>query len=116
MQRQIQRKQSKKVKTYPHTSKVQSYNTALGSIQSKATSLKTTSGKISKVITALKKVSELFFTTKSNGTGLGLAYSKEVIELHNGIFKIESVENEGTTITITIPKEKKSEDFNNKNY
>jgi len=64
----------------------------------------------------LKKVSELFFTTKSNGTGLGLAYSKEVIELHNGIFKIESVENEGTTITITIPKEKKSEDFNNKNY
>lgn len=55
----VSEQKSKKVKTYPHTSKVQSYNTALGSIQSKATSLKTTSGKISKVITALKKVSEL---------------------------------------------------------
>lgn len=50
---------SKQVKTYPHTSKVQNYNDALESIQSKATSLKTTSGKISKVITALKTVSEL---------------------------------------------------------
>ena len=50
---------SKQVRTYPHTSKVQNYNGALESIQSKATSLKTTSGKISKVITALKKVSEL---------------------------------------------------------
>ena len=50
---------SKQVRTYPYTSKVQNYNGALESIQSKATSLKTTSGKISKVITALKKVSEL---------------------------------------------------------
>lgn len=64
----------------------------------------------------LHHVSELFFTTKPNGTGLGLAFSKEVIELHGGIFKITSLEKIGTTITITLPKEKKSEDFNNKNY
>lgn len=64
----------------------------------------------------LKRVSEPFFTTKENGTGLGLAFSKEVIELHKGKFKISSIENEGTTITITLPKEKKSEDFNNRNY
>lgn len=63
----------------------------------------------------LNHVSELFFTTKTNGTGLGLAYSKEVIELHRGTFNITSLENIGTTITITLPKEKKSEDFNNKN-
>lgn len=55
----VSEQKSKKVKTYPHTSKVQSYNTALGSIQSKAASLKTISGRISKVITALSKVSEL---------------------------------------------------------
>ena len=64
----------------------------------------------------LRHVSELFFTTKENGTGLGLAFSKEVIELHGGTFKISSLENIGTTITIVLPKEKKSEDFNNKNY
>ena len=64
----------------------------------------------------LSKVSEVFFTTKSNGTGLGLAYSKEVIELHNGSLKIKSKENEGTEITVTLPKRKKSEDFNKRNY
>ena len=64
----------------------------------------------------LSRVSEVFFTTKSNGTGLGIAYSKEVIELHKGSLKIKSEINKGTEITITLPKEKKSEDFNNKNY
>lgn len=64
----------------------------------------------------LNRVSEIFYTTKSNGTGLGLAYSKEVIELHKGSLVIDSALNIGTTITITLPKEKKSEDFNNKNY
>ena len=64
----------------------------------------------------LSKVSEVFFTTKQNGTGLGLAYSKEVIELHKGILKIKSKENEGTEIEIILPKRKKSEDFNKRNY
>ena len=64
----------------------------------------------------LAKVSEVFFTTKSNGTGLGLAYSKEVIELHKGTLKIKSKENQGTEITVSLPKRKKSEDFNKRNY
>ena len=64
----------------------------------------------------LSKASEVFFTTKRQGTGLGLAFSKEVIELHKGTMKIKSKENNGTEICIRLPKEKKSEDFNNKNY
>lgn len=64
----------------------------------------------------LAKVSEVFFTTKSNGTGLGLAYSKEVIELHQGTLKIQSKENQGTEISVLLPKRKKSEDFNKRNY
>lgn len=64
----------------------------------------------------LSKVSEVFFTTKQNGTGIGLAFSKEVIELHKGNLQITSKKDYGTQITITLPKEKKSEDFNNKNY
>lgn len=64
----------------------------------------------------LSRVSELFFTTKQNGTGIGLAFSKEVIELHKGSLQITSKKDHGTQITISLPKEKKSEDFNNKNY
>lgn len=64
----------------------------------------------------LNKVLDVFFTTKPNGTGIGLAFSKEVIELHKGTINIKSKLNEGTEIKIVLPKEKKSEDFNNKNY
>ena len=64
----------------------------------------------------LNKVLDVFFTTKQNGTGIGLAFSKEVIELHKGTLNIKSKINEGTEIKIVLPKEKKSEDFNNKNY
>lgn len=56
----------------------------------------------------LSKVTEVFFTTKPNGTGIGLAFSKEVIELHKGRILIESKQNIGTKITIFFPKEKKS--------
>ena len=54
----------------------------------------------------LKRVSEVFFTTKQNGTGIGLAFSKEVIELHKGKLLISSKLNEGTEIKIILPKEK----------
>ncbi len=39
------------------------------------------------------------------GTGLGMSISKELIELMGGTIKIESVKNEGTTATFTIPFE-----------
>lgn len=52
----------------------------------------------------LSKVSNIFFTTKQNGTGLGLAFSKEVINLHQGTITIKSKLNIGTTISIILPK------------
>ncbi len=51
----------------------------------------------------LKKLSELFFTTKANGTGLGVALSKEIIQLHEGTLSYSSKEGEGTTVTIMLP-------------
>jgi signal transduction histidine kinase len=56
----------------------------------------------------LKKASEPFFTTKleSGGTGLGLTISRSIIKEHNAKIKIESVEDEGTTITVTLPTQK----------
>ena len=44
-----------------------------------------------------------FFTTKENGIGLGLLHSKNVVEAHKGELSLESQENEGTLIRITIP-------------
>lgn len=38
------------------------------------------------------------------GTGLGLSIVKHSIKLHNGEIKIHSIVDEGTTITITLPK------------
>jgi len=40
---------------------------------------------------------------KHEGTGLGLALSKSLVELHGGNFKISSVVGEGTTVTFTLP-------------
>ena len=44
-----------------------------------------------------------FFTTKHQGTGLGLTISRRIVEQHGGSFALESVENAGTTCTIGLP-------------
>lgn len=38
-----------------------------------------------------------------NGTGLGLALTRELVYLHNGMISCESKEGEGTTFTVTLP-------------
>ena len=40
---------------------------------------------------------------KHEGTGLGLALSKSLVELHGGNFSIASTLGEGTTVTFTLP-------------
>ena len=44
-----------------------------------------------------------YFTTKREGTGLGLAFAKKIIEDNNGKIKIESTNGKGTTVKIIIP-------------
>ena len=55
----------------------------------------------------LKKVDEMFYTTKKDGTGLGVSLSKEIIELHGGTLKYDSTLGKGTTATIVLPMEAK---------
>lgn len=44
-----------------------------------------------------------YFTTKSTGTGLGLAMVRQIIENHRGTIDFETVEGEGTTFIIQLP-------------
>jgi two-component system sensor histidine kinase HydH len=45
---------------------------------------------------------EGFFTTKSQGSGLGLAFVRRVVEAHRGKLLIESQEGQGTTVRIEL--------------
>lgn len=49
------------------------------------------------------KIFTPYFTTKSTGTGLGLAMVRQIVENHHGTIDFDSVENEGTTFTIMLP-------------
>lgn len=51
----------------------------------------------------LNNIKEMFYTTKRNGTGLGVALSNEIIEAHNGSLNYESIKGKGTRCTISIP-------------
>ncbi|MDL4840445.1 ATP-binding protein [Aquibacillus rhizosphaerae] len=51
----------------------------------------------------LKKIGEPFFTTKKEGTGLGLIISFNIIKSHGGKVQIDSDEGVGTTFTFTLP-------------
>ena len=51
----------------------------------------------------LKDMKTMFYTTKKNGTGLGIALSNEIILAHNGKMEYESIKNVGTKCIITLP-------------
>jgi len=48
-----------------------------------------------------------FFTTKRQGTGLGLSLSKKIIESHGGTIGIDNRIGEGATFIINLPRRQK---------
>ncbi len=54
-----------------------------------------------------EKIFKPFFTTKHGGMGLGLAICKKIVEDHNGLISLSSVEGKGTTFVVQLPVQAK---------
>ncbi|MDA8415301.1 MAG: ATP-binding protein, partial [Desulfobacteraceae bacterium] len=50
-----------------------------------------------------KKIFDPYFTTKTNGNGLGLATAYSIVNKHGGQISVHSVVGEGTTFEIVLP-------------
>jgi signal transduction histidine kinase len=49
------------------------------------------------------KIFKLYFTTKSNGTGIGLAQVFRAVQLHGGAIRLDSEPGQGAKFTIDLP-------------
>jgi two-component system sensor histidine kinase HydH len=51
-----------------------------------------------------KKIFDLYFTTKNEGTGIGLSVAQKIISEHNGTIEVFSKLNKSTKFKITLPQ------------
>lgn len=53
---------------------------------------------------AMEKVFNLYYTTKPDGTGMGLPMAQQIVTQHGGKLEVESVVGKGTTCRVVIPR------------
>lgn len=51
-----------------------------------------------------KKIFDLYYTSRNDGTGIGLSITQKIIEQHQGTITFESAVNKGTTFKIVLPQ------------
>ena len=51
-----------------------------------------------------QRIFDLYFSTKDDGAGVGLAISKNIIQMHDGRISFESAVGKGTTFTLDFPR------------
>lgn len=52
----------------------------------------------------LKRIFDLYFTTKSGGSGIGLSMVYRTVQMHDGEIEVESTPGKGTTFRVTLPQ------------
>jgi len=50
-----------------------------------------------------EKIFDLYFTTKSEGSGIGLAMTYRILQLHHGSIEVQSMQDQGTEFQLRIP-------------
>lgn len=76
----------------------------IGSTTERAVHLSLTDTGVGMDATAVRRAFEPYFSTKTAGSGLGLANAKRNVELCGGTMTLESVAGHGTTVTVTLPR------------
>ncbi|WP_226086530.1 ATP-binding protein [Mesobacillus sp. S13] len=63
----------------------------------------------------IKRIFNPFFSTKQEGTGLGLWITHDIISSHNGHIEVESEMGEGTSFLISLKKHEKGDHYEKNN-
>jgi signal transduction histidine kinase len=59
----------------------------------------------------IAKIFNPFYTSKSNGTGLGLGIAKKVLDAHRGTIEVSSREGEGSEFRVSVPPADAARDY-----
>ena len=54
------------------------------------------------------KIFDLYFTTKADGTGVGLAVTNQIVEAHHGRIDVDSSPGKGTRMSVRIPADQEA--------